>query len=743
MNFCRRGGDAFAGVCGLHKIAGPRRGNPRGSIHAARSPTTFAFLFRYERAKDMFKHIWRLLVALCLFSLAVEAEAQPQPVAVAIDAAKTHAPITKYVYGQFIEHLGGIINSGIWAEMLDDRKFYYRVVSQAPAPAPTPGRRWQPRRWTPVGPDESVTMDAIHPFVGDHSPMVKLDESQSRGIKQTGLSVRKGREYSGRAVLACDAAANLKVSLVWGSDATGRQTISIKSPGAAYEEFPLSFTAADDSEDAQLEITATGSGGLHIGALSLMPGDNVQGFRREVIAALKQLHSGVYRFPGGNFVSNHEWRDAIGPRDKRAPTFDHAWNAVQPNDVGIDEFMILCGLLDVEPYITVNSGFGDAHSAADLVEYANAAPDTPMGKLRAANGHPQPYGIKWWGIGNEMYGDWQFGVIPLAQYEIKHNLFAKAMRRVDPSIKLIASGAMPDEMTVTLQNKRITGKVLTEYGSPGDWTGGLIAKCLDNLDVISEHCYCTNNQRFDLDRGAYVNTDDPLVEWARRPANRVRAKFEHYQEYLNRYPAFKEHPAPIDLDEWSYARGMQPNTYRPVPSYAWVFHEMFRHSDVFQMAAFTFATSCVSADRNEAVLNPVGLVFKLYRDHFGTLPVEVSGNSPQPPPKYPVGGDQPKINAGSDTFPLDVAAALSGDRKTLAVAVVNPTDAEQRLDLSIKGVELAGKGRLWRMAPANIDAAIIIGQKPQVEIEEQPLDAEPSSVAVAPISVNIYEFTVK
>ena len=175
-----------------------------------------------------------------------------------------------------------------------------------------------------------------------------------------------------------------------------------------------------------------------------MPADNTQGFRAEVIAALKQLRSGVYRFPGGNFVSAHEWRDAIGDPDKRPPIMDPVWNAVQPNDVGTDEFMTLCRLLDVEPYITVNAGFGDAWSAAQYVEYANGAATTPMGRLRAANGHPQPYGVKFWGIGNEMWGDWQFGVMPLEQFEIKHNLFAKAMRRVDPSIKLLASGAMPD-----------------------------------------------------------------------------------------------------------------------------------------------------------------------------------------------------------------------------------------------------------------------------------------------------------
>ena len=167
---------------------------------------------------------------------------------------------------------------------------------------------------------------------------------------------------------------------------------------------------------------------------------------------------------------------------------------------------------------------------------------------------------------------------------------------------------------------------------------------------------------------------------------------------------------------------------------------MFRHSDLYQMAGFTFATSLLSANRTEAVLNPSGLLFKLYRDHFGTIPVEVSGNSPQPAPKYPAGGDQPKVNPGSDTYPLDVAAALSSDRKTLTVAVVNPTESEQQLNLSFKGVELSGKGRLWRMAPSSVDATIVVGQKPGVEVEEHALEALPSTATIAPFSVTIYEF---
>jgi alpha-N-arabinofuranosidase len=472
-----------------------------------------------------------------------------------------------------------------------------------------------------------------------------------------------------------------------------------------------------------------------------MPANNVQGFRAEVVAALRQLQSGVYRFPGGNFVSGHEWRDAIGDPDKRPPIMDPVWHAVQPNDVGTDEFMTLCRLLDVEPYVTVNAGFGDAWSAAQLVEYANGAATTPMGRLRAANGHPEPYAVRFWGVGNEPWGEWQLGFMPLAQFVLKHDLFAKAMRRVDPTIKLIAAGAMPDAMTGSKQAKRLGGQIVPDYLSPADWSGGLLSHCLDSIDLLSEHFYSSSNQRFDLEKGEKVPVEYSLVEWMRQPATQVRAKYEHYQEYLRRIPGLQQKRVPISLDEWAYV-GVPRDSYKVVPAYAWAFHEMFRHSDLYQLGGFTFATSMISASRTDAVLNPTGLLFKMYREHFGAIPVEVSGDSPQPKPAYPAGGDQPRVNPGSDTYPLDLSAALSEDRRTLTVAVLNPSDAEQRLELEVAGVSLAAGGRLWRMAPPTVDATITVGQKPGVEVQEQALPSLPDAIVAPPFSVSIYSFAV-
>jgi alpha-N-arabinofuranosidase len=684
-----------------------------------------------------------LLLAAILFSSF--SFTQAQTVNATIDASTTGAPISKYIYGQFLEHIGSIVNSGIWAEMLDDRKFYDAVTSKPPAEPEGPAwrRRMAPRHWMPVGPGEFVTMDAKRVYTGDHSPAVQLSLTEARGIQQAGLAVRKGKAYTGRVVLTGTAGTVVKVNLVWGKSDGDKQAAAVTIAGTGYQKHPLRFVAQADTDDARIEIVATGDGTLHIGAVSLMPADNIQGFRAEVVAALKQLHSGVYRWPGGNFVSGHEWRNAVGDIDQRPPIWDPVWHTAQPNDVGTDEFMTLCRLLDVDAYITVNAGFGDAWSAAQLVEYVNGAATTPMGHWRAANGHPQPYDVRLWGVGNEPWGDWQLGHTSVEQFEIKHNDFAKAMHKVDPTIKLIAGGAMPDAMSGSKQAKRINGQIVPDYLSVADWSGHMLAHCLDNIDMLSEHYYSSGNQRLDLKTGEKVSTGpQPLVEWMRAPATQVRVKYEHYQEYLKRIPELRKKPVPVAIDEWAYM-GAPPDSYKVVPAYAWAFHEMFRHSDLYQLGAFTFATAMLSANRTDAVLSPTGLLFKMYSDHFGTLPVLVSGDSPQPKPIYPAGGDQPAVNPGSDTFPLDVTAAFSGDRKTLTFAVLNPSDSEQRLKLSINGVKLAGQGSLWRMAPETVDATITVGQKPGVEVREQTLGTVPDLLAVPPFSVGIYAYAVE
>jgi alpha-N-arabinofuranosidase len=691
------------------------------------------------------KSIACILVALGVFPALAQTTVSNKPVVATVDASKPGAPISPYVYGQFIEHAGNIIYAGLWGEMLDDRKFYYAVMPK-PTEAPDAGQRGGgfgggrrrgvgPGRWNPIGPVDSVVMDTNAPFVGDHTPMIKLAGSEARGIRQTGINITKGEVYQGRIQLAGDSKAKVAIHIVWstGSNVV-RQIVSPGKLGKDYKKTTFSFKA-ESSGPAQFEIVGNGTGSFHVGAVSLMPVENLAGFKPDAVAALKGLRSGVYRFPGGNFVSAHEWRNAIGDPDKRPTTWDPVWRAIQPNDIGTDEFMTLCKLIEVEPYITVNSGTGDAWSAAQYVEYANGDAHTLMGKQRAANGHREPYGVKFWGIGNEMWGNtYQYGAMKPNQYAFKHNEFAKAMRKVDSTITLLASGAMPDTMIGSKESLSFGTNLVPAYFSSADWTGVLLSNCFNNFEFISEHYYNYGATHFSLAEGKQVPNDpnEPVTDWMRRAANHVRIKYEHYQDYEKLLPQLAAQSKPLAISEWAYMGGQHP----AYPALAWVFQETFRHSDLIQMANFTFGTSLLSRDGGKSSLNANGLVFKLYGNHFGSIPVEVSGNSPQPKPTEPFGGEQPAVNAGSDTFPLDVCAAWTDDRRALTVAVLNPTDTEQSLSLNITGANLSGKGTLWRLASTEPN-----GQNPT--LSSSPVDSMPGSLTLPRFSVSIYQLPAK
>ena len=699
--------------------------------------------------------------AFCLGCTDRAAAQKPEPVVpdrlmVTINTQQTAEPVSKYEFGMFIEHIRTLIYRSIWSEMVDDRKFYFPISSTEPdSPAPpvgSPPRGMPLRKWRPAGPDEFVVMDKERPFVGDHSPEIILDAATPHGIRQVGLALVKGKKYAGRIYLRGTPGSEVKVSLIWGEGANDRQTVSIAALTNEYKKFPLNFTSPADASAASLEITGTGSGNFHVGTLSLMPADNVQGFRPDTIALLRELHSGMWRLPGGNYISNWSWYDSVGDIDKRPLMFDYAWKAPQTNDVGMDEFMTFCKLIGTEPYITVNAGFGDAHSAAEEVEYMNGSVNTRLGALRARNGHSEPYHVKFWDIGNEPYGNWQLGRTDLKYFVLKTNDFAKAMRQVDPSITLLASGAMPDEMTVTGQARDLhMPDPQAQFGSPADFTGGLLAHSWGSFEGITEHWYARAGKRFDYahakslapdapNEDGYVTVDQTPLEWARYPSNRVREKAEEWQEYQKRFPAMLEKKIFLSIDEYAYSGA--PVNLKLALAYGMVFNEMLRYTDFLRMSAFTMGVSTLDYNSTGADYNTNGLLFKLYGDHLGSIPVALSGNSPQPAPKYAVAGDQPKTNPGSPTYPLDMFAALTADHKFLTIAVVNATESEQKFDLNVTATKLAGPSTLWQMTGSSLDASNHVGQPPQVAVKEIPLGNAPATISVAPISINIYRFPV-
>ncbi len=588
---------------------------------------------------------------------------------VTINVGKTAEPISKYIYGQFIEHLGKCIYDGIWAEMLEDRKFYY-AVGAAKSP------------WKAIGGGDVVAMRKDNVYVGEHTPEVSLaPDGAPRGIAQGRLALLKGRRYTGRIILAGDASARVTVSLVWGAGRDGRQSVTIDTVTAEYKKVPLNFTAGAEARDGRLEIVGAGAGTFRVGTVSLMPADNVEGIRTDTLALLKELDSPIYRWPGGNFVSGYNWRDGVGERDRRPPRPNLAWKSLESNDFGIDEFLRLCELVGTEPYIAVNSGFGDHRSAAAQVEYVNGAADTPMGGWRAANGRTEPYNVKWWGIGNEMFGNWQLGYMSLNQYVLKHNLFAEAMRKVDPSIKLVA------------------------VGEAGRWSEGMMRSCAGHMDLVSEHFYCRREK-------------ESVVDYVRQIPDNVRRKVEAHRDYRRRLGSLRDRDIRIAIDEWNYWYGSRHYNIKDAMGIAAGLHEMIRNSDIVFMANYAQTVNVIGAiktSKTAAAFDTTGLVLKIYRRNFGSIPVAVAG----------VGE------------PVDVVAALSGDRKELTVAIVNPTAREYIARFKIEGASRGpGGGKTYTIASEDPMAHNEPGKEPEVVIRqgEGVLDA----LGAPPYSVSIF-----
>ncbi|HZP52494.1 MAG TPA: hypothetical protein VFB40_15085, partial [Actinocrinis sp.] len=211
---------------------------------------------------------------------------------------------------------------------------------------------------------------------------------------------------------------------------------------------------------------------------------------------------------------------------------------------------------------------------------------------------------------------------------------------------------------------------------------------------------------------------------------------EDWQLYKKDFPLERD-GIKVAIDEWAYFAG----GLRGVLATSLMLHEMFRNTDFIVMGAYTTGMSWLSFNATDAVYSEQGLMFKLYRQRFGTVPVAISGNSPQPAPKWPAGGDQPSVTSGSPTYPLDMSAALSADGRTLTIAAINATADSHSVDVSLAGFAPRSRGRLWRLTGPSLDSTNQVGKPPQVTVTESAFDAGTGVVSVEPYSVELRAYT--
>ena len=201
------------------------------------------------------------------------------------------------------------------------------------------------------------------------------------------------------------------------------------------------------------------------------------GFRNDVLEEVRALGVPIIRYPGGNFVSGYNWLDGIGPKQDRPRVLDKAWNSLNTNQFGTDEFMMWCKAAGTLPLMGLNLGTGTPEQAAALVEYCNVEKGTRWSDLRRKNGVAEPYKVEHWCLGNEMDGTWQIGHMTATEYGWKAADAARQMRYVDPSLKLVACGSSGPFMPTYLE-----------------WDREVLEQCYDYVDALSLHRYVGNSQ---------------------------------------------------------------------------------------------------------------------------------------------------------------------------------------------------------------------------------------------------------
>jgi alpha-N-arabinofuranosidase len=204
---------------------------------------------------------------------------------------------------------------------------------------------------------------------------------------------------------------------------------------------------------------------------------DAKGFRTDVAREIKELAVPIVRYPGGNFVSGYNWLDGVGPKAQRPTVLDRAWNTLESNQFGTNEFIEWCGVVGTEPLLGMNFGTGSVESALAYVEYCNLARGTRWSDLRRSHGYEQPHGVKYWCLGNEMDGPWQIGQLQAREYGRKARDAAKQMRVVDPKLQLIACGSSGTFMPTYLV-----------------WDREVLEECYDQVDGLSLHAYYGNTK---------------------------------------------------------------------------------------------------------------------------------------------------------------------------------------------------------------------------------------------------------
>jgi alpha-N-arabinofuranosidase len=597
---------------------------------------------------------------------------------------RAERPISPLLYGKFCEHLGSNIYNGMDAQILLNPTFGQwafgagdDTVNGGSRLETDPVRirtaiEGRARRlelpdasalveayesggacfWQRVGPADAVRLSPDVAPSGSRAQRVEVLSGRG-GIGQwTYLPAHRTREYSFRVFARAATPTTLRAAISVAGGEPGRgpeldgEDLAITAEWAAITGRLSIAPSAPADALYFVSLTAPEGANVVLSRALLWPADYVDGADPDVIARLREAHLPLLRWPGGNFVSGYHWRDGVGPADLRPTHPNPAWGGLECNLFGTDEFVQFCRAVGCEPMICVNAGNGSAEEAAAWVEYCNGPPESAMGRLRAANGHPEPYRIRFWEVGNEIYGRWQVGWTTPGGCVDRYRRFAAAMRAADPTIYLIACG----------------------QGYGHEWNDRLFAEAADEMSCVTRHVL----------RGGRVDAETD-------PAELYEAFMGLSPTQGERWRAMRRQMEEAGIDDprlaitelQLFARGDMPHMPRPdtiaEPLYdALLINECIRLGDFVKMLT------------HSATVNHGGGLRKARERvwptpaHWGhVLGAEMAGLRPVPVRvqcgTYSTPGKAGDLPAVQDRPLIDAMAAVTEDGNTLRVMLISRT----------------------------------------------------------------------
>ena len=585
-------------------------------------------------------------------------------------------PIDLKQGGQFIEPLCHMITSML-AQQVESDSFEDETPCE---PSFKRAVDWPSRPWYPDGAvhDAIFSSDTVDPYNGRKSQKIELPVARARaGISQDGFYLKQGVAY--RLHLHMKGSGNPQV---WASLHGGGGVIA--GPvllGRAEDKWrsgEVALCASRTIANATLTIEFEGPGTLNLDRISLIGEDAVLGlWKPDVVQALKDMNPGLIRF-GGSMIEVYEWDKSIGPWDARVPYVTGPWGGLEPNFVGIEEFAQFARYVGAEPLICVRWTGKTPQDAADEVEYMNGSVQTRWGRIRAQNGHPEPYGVKYWQIGNEVRG---------SEYDVSVRDFAEAMRKVDPSIKILS--AFPSSETLT------------------DARGF--------LDYLCPHHY----------------------EVADLPSE--KASFDFLRNQISEHAGGKDVRAAITewnttAGEMGLTRGMLL-TLGNALSAARYQNLMHRYADLVEIAvrsnlSDSFGSGMIQPGPGWLYLTPTYYSQKLYQNAAGTYPLAIERSS----------------NTAWQLQEPDLSATLSADGRVLRIFAVNSTSDPEKAQFHLDGFSASvagGKVTVLKDREGALDSEAMNSQNAPERIitfsEDANLKGNQFPFAFAPFSVTMLE----